>query len=410
MSDATAARGAAQRRWQAREAEVHGDCDEGFGAVADEFARNFRERGEVGAACAVYRDGRKVVDLWGGLANARHKLPWEDDTLVMMFSTTKGVSATALAVAQARGLIDYDARVARYWPEFAEHGKGEITVRQLLAHQAGLPAIAARLSPRVIGDRERLAAALAGERPAWKPGTRHGYHMLSLGWYEGELLRRIDPQGRTLGRFFQDELARPLGIEFYIGLPRDIPERRVARLESFSYAQLLRADTIPRRMLGALAWPTSLTARTVLNPRLRRAADLGMPDYRVLELPAAGGIGQVRSVARLYADLATGGHALGLGEPTLTELTAPPRPPAQGTFDMVLKAHSAYALGYIRPGPRHRFGSSERAFGHPGAGGSFAFADPDARLAFAYAPNKLGFHLVDDPREAALRAAVYRSL
>jgi CubicO group peptidase (beta-lactamase class C family) len=408
VSDATAARRLPQR--QTDGVDVHGDCDEGFGAVADEFARNFRDRGEVGAACAVYRDGRKVVDLWGGFAHARHKLPWEDDTLVMMFSTTKGVSATALAVAQARGLLDYDAPVASYWPEFAEHGKGEITVRQLLAHQAGLPAIAARLSPRVIGDSERLAAALAAERPAWKPGTRHGYHMLSLGWYEGELLRRVDPRGRTLGRFFQDELARPLGLEFYIGLPRDIPERRVARLESFSYAQLLRADTIPRRMLAALAWPTSITARTVRNPRLRRPADLGLPDYRVLEVPAGGGIGQVRSVARLYADLATGGRALGLDERTFAELTAPVRPPTRGSFDMVLKVESAYALGYIRPVPRHRFGSGERAFGHPGAGGSFAFADPDARLAFAYAPNKLGFHLVDDPRELALRTATYRSL
>jgi CubicO group peptidase (beta-lactamase class C family) len=399
-----------RRRHAPSVADVLGHCDEGFGAVHDEFARNLRERGELGAACAVYHDGRKVVDLWGGFAHGRHRLPWEEDTLVMMFSTTKGLSATCVALAHSRGLLDYEMPVARYWPEFAQNGKERITVRQLLAHQAGLPAIAARLDPRMIGDRERLAAALAAERPAWEPGTRHGYHVLSIGWYEAELLRRVDPQGRTLGRFFQEEVARPLELEFYIGLPDDIPERRVARLQPFGYSQLLRADTLPRRMLAALAWRRSLTARTFRNPRLRGPADLARPAYRVLEVPGGGGIGQVRSVARLYDELARGGGALGLREQTLAELTAPPRPPSRGSMDVVLKVPASYALGFIRPTTRLRFGVSERAFGHPGAGGSFAFADPDARVAFAYAPNRLGYYLDSDPRERALREAVYRSL
>jgi len=395
---------------QSGQAAVQGECDERFGLVRDEFSRNFRERGEIGAACCVYHEGRKVVDLWGGFAHGRHRLPWVHDTLVMMFSTTKGVAATVVALARSRGLIDYEAPVASYWPEFAQHGKQDITVRQLLAHQAGLSAVTARLDPATIGDRGRLAAALASESPAWTPGDWHGYHMLSIGWYEGELIRRVDPSGRSLGAYFQDEIAQPLGLEFYIGLPDDVPERRVARLDSFSFAQLLRSETAPRRMLAALAWPRSLTARTMLNPRLRRPADLAGRDYRVLEIPAGGGIGAVRDVARLYGELAVGGHRLGLDEATVDELSAPMRPPRRGTMDLVLRMEAAYSLGFVRPTSRAAFGVSDRAFGHPGAGGSFGFADPDAELGFAYAPNKLGYYIVNYPRERALREATYRSL
>ena len=389
---------------------ISGDCDEGYGRVADEFARNFRERGEIGAACAVYRDGRKVVDLWGGLAHARHGLPWEEDTLVMMFSTTKGLAATTVALARSRGLLDYDERVATYWPEFARRGKERVTLRQLLSHQAGLPAIAARVDAKILADFDRLAKALADERPAWKPGTRHGYHALSIGWYEGELIRRVDPEHRSLGRFFQEEIAEPLGLDFHIGLPHDTPERRLARLESFSLRQLLERDTLPRRMLIALAWPPSLTSRTFRNPRLRGPADLARPEYRVVEIPAGGGVGAVRSVAALYGELAVGGRRLGLDEQTVAELSGPVRRPSRGSFDLVLKTETAYALGFIRPSPHHRFGSSDRAFGHPGAGGSFGYADPDAGVGFAYAPNRLGYHLADDPRERAVRQALEAAL
>ncbi len=169
---------------------VLGDVDEGYGPVADEFRRNFTERGEVGGACAVYKDGRKVVDLWGGYADGRTRRPWLEDTLVTVFSTTKGVSGLAIAVAHARGLIDYDEKVATYWPEFAQEGKADITVRQLLSHQAGLAAIDQPLTVPALADLDALAAALAAQKPAWTPGARHGYHGISLGWYEGELIRR----------------------------------------------------------------------------------------------------------------------------------------------------------------------------------------------------------------------------
>ncbi|MFD0519860.1 serine hydrolase domain-containing protein [Paractinoplanes durhamensis] len=209
---------------------IHGDVDEGYGPVADAFRRNFAERGEIGAACTVYRGGRKVVDLWGGYRDGVKRLPWQADTVVVMYSTTKGVSSLALALAHSRGLLDYDERVAAYWPEFGWRGKGGITVRQLLSHQAGLPIVDVPLTVADLGDLDFMAAALAIQRPLWAAGTRHGYHTITLGWYESELLRRVDPGGRSIGRYFADEIAGPLGLSFYIGLPDDFDMARRATI------------------------------------------------------------------------------------------------------------------------------------------------------------------------------------
>ena len=200
-------------------AEVHGDVGEGYGAVADEFLRNFSERKELGAACAVVRDGKVVVDLWGGHRDKKRTKPWRRDTLVTVWSTTKGMSAAAMAVAHSRGLFDLDERIAAYWPEFAQAGKETITVRQLLEHEAGLAVIAQPLDLETLGDPDKLGVVLAGQKPSWEPGSARGYHAQSLGWYESQLLRRVDPGGRTVGHYFADEIASPLGIEFYIGLP-----------------------------------------------------------------------------------------------------------------------------------------------------------------------------------------------
>src|SRR3984957_14674791 len=184
---------------------IGGDVDEGYGKVADAFRANFAAHREVGAAVAVYRNGVKVVDLWGGYRIGFRKTPWQQDTIVNMFSTTKGIASLAVTVAASRGLISYDAKVAEYWPEFAQAGKAEVTVRQLLSHQAGLPALDAPLRLADLTDLKKLSAALAAQAPAWLPGTRHGYHALTLGWYESELIRHADPAARTLGRFFADE-------------------------------------------------------------------------------------------------------------------------------------------------------------------------------------------------------------
>jgi CubicO group peptidase (beta-lactamase class C family) len=387
---------------------IGGYVKPGFGAVRKEFMTNFKRRGELGAACAAYHGGVPVVDLWGGYRDPRGREPWSEDTLVLVYSTSKGLAAMTLALARSRGWLDYEATVASYWPEFAQNGKDTITVRQLLAHQAGLCAIDERLDAQKLANLDDLADAIARQRPAWEPGTRQGYHALSLGWYEGELIRRVDPQHRSLGRFFAEEIAGPLGLEFYFGLPRSVEAERVASIMgTTAVGALLHPRGMPVRMLTAFLRPSSLTSRVFGNPKLRSTAGLDGPDYRAVENPAGGGIGQVRSIAKAYSELATGGSKIGISAETMAELTAPARPPSGLSRDLVLMADASFSLGFSRPSSGFRFGSSGRALGHPGAGGSFAFADPDLGLSFAYAPNRLGHQLRDDPREKALRDALY---
>ena len=388
---------------------IGGDVDEGYGKIADVFRRNMASGREVGAAVAVYRDGAKVVDLWGGFRNGITKAPWQEDTIVNMFSTSKGIASLAIAVAVARGLIAYDANVADYWPEFAQASKGSITVRQLLSHQAGLPVIDAALTLRDLADPAKMSAVLAAQAPAWNPGTRHGYHAVTLGWYESELIRHADPLGRSLGQFFADEVGKPLGLEFYIGLPAWVDRDRVAHLHGYSRAELLlHLKTMPPRLVAALLNPRGLTARTLVNPKgIGDLRAYNREEVRVVEIPAANGIGTPRSVAKAYGCVATGGSDLGLTASTLDALAKPAIPPTKGLRDKVLRVDTTFSLGYLKPFPKFRFGSSDKAFGTPGAGGSFGFADPDTGIGFAYAMNRAGFHLYNDPRELALRQVLF---
>ncbi|MDI6103032.1 serine hydrolase domain-containing protein [Actinoplanes sp. NEAU-A12] len=392
---------------------IHGGVAEGYGPVADAFRRNFAQRREIGAACAVYRDGRKVVDLWGGYRDGTTRDPWERDTMVPVFSTTKGVSSMAVALLHSRGQLDYDERVAAYWPEFAAAGKADITVRQLLSHQAGLVTVDRPLELRDLSGSPALATALAQQRPAWTPGERHGYHGTTLGWYESELVSRVDPQGRHLGRFFADEVAAPLSLDFHIGLPDDTARCRVARIHGFrTWEMMLHIKAMPPAFALAFANPRSLSARAFGNPRVLRVPEnINRPDVQAAEIPAVNGIGLVRSIARLYGDAAAGGAELGLTTATLDELKSPARTPSRGLADQVLRLPTQYSLGYVKPFPAFRFGSaSGTAFGTMGLGGSFAFADPDTGTGFAYAMNRTGFHLWDDPREVALRDALFSNV
>ena len=218
---------------------VEGHVSRGFEAVREAFAENFARRGELGGACCAYVRGEKVVDLWGGIRNKQTGEPWERDTMVLVYSATKGLAAMTLAIAHSRGWLDYEERVATYWPEFAQQGKEKITVRQLLAHQAGLFAFDEPVDRSVVADLDRLAVVLARQKPAWEPGTRQAYHAITLGFYEGELLRRVDPRHRSLGQFFQDEIATPLGEDVYIRLPEAIPNARLATLAPPSRIDML---------------------------------------------------------------------------------------------------------------------------------------------------------------------------
>jgi CubicO group peptidase (beta-lactamase class C family) len=377
----------------------------GFDEVRAEFERNFAERDEIGAAVAAYWRGEKVVDLWGGRRSARGGEPWNEDTMVIVFSTTKGLSAMTLAIANARGWLDYDAPVARYWPEFAQNGKSAITVRQLLGHEAGLVFLDERLPVEKLRDLDYLARLLARQTPSWPPGSRHGYHAMSIGLYMQEIIRRVDPAQRTLGRFFHEEIARPLGIDFYIGVPPEIPDTRLATVKLLSPARAIAAmRTAPLDLIPKVLWPWSLLRKSLAF------VDLPWNERPSLEVevPAGNGVGTARAIARAYSAFAEGGAELGLTPQTFARLTAPPEfvPPR----DEILGVPAQYSLGFLRPGPNIAFGSSARAFGTPGAGGSFGFADPEAHVGYAYVMNKMDFYLVDDPREKALRDAMYRAI
>ena len=294
---------------------IGGDVDEGYGKVADAFRANFASGGEVGAAMAVYRNGVKVVDLWGGYGNGITKTPWQHDTMVNMFSSTKGVAALAVAVAVSRGLFGYDDKVVDHWPEFGQAGKADVTVRQLLGHQAGLCVLKPAPSVRDVADPARLSAMLAAQKPAWPPGTRHGYHAVTLGWYESELIRRTDPAGRTLGRFFADEIAGPLGLDLYIGLPDSMARDRIAHLHHWSRAEsLLHLAVLPGPLIAASFNPVGLLARAGSLPSDVDpwAGDYNRDDVRAIEIPSANGTGTAAAVARLYGAAAAGDAALGL--------------------------------------------------------------------------------------------------
>jgi CubicO group peptidase (beta-lactamase class C family) len=386
-------------------APIAGTVAPGFEDVRAEFERNFEKRGEIGAAVAAYWRGRKVVDLWGGRRRPDGDEPWNEDTMVVVMSTTKGLAAMTLAVANSRGWLDYEAPVARYWPEFAENGKGAVTVRQLLAHEAGLVLLDEPLTLPKLADLDGLAQILARQKPAWPPGTRHGYHTLTIGLYMQELLRRADPAHRSLGRFFQEEIAGPLGLEFYIGLPAGIPDHRLAGLMLLTRARGLRA------LFDA---PFATTLKMIAPGSLLRRSFVGLAldwtDRRTyeVELPAGNGVGTARAIARAYSAFVEGGAELGLTPETLERITQPVA--TAHPVDVVIGTPSFFSLGFLRPGPDGAFGFSPRSFGAPGAGGSFAFGDPDLRLGYAYVMNKLDFYLVDDPREKALRDAVYRAI
>jgi CubicO group peptidase (beta-lactamase class C family) len=392
---------------------ISGDVDEGYGKVADAFRANFTSGSEVGAALAVYRNGAKVVDLWGGYRNGITKDPWRHDTMVNMFSTTKGVAALAVAVAVSRGLFDYDDKVVDHWPEFEQAGKKDVTVRQLLGHQAGLCVLKPAPTVRDVADPVRLSPMLAAQKPAWAPGTRHGYHAITLGWYESELIRRTDPTRRTLGRFLADEIAGPLQLDLHIGLPDEVPRERIAHLHHWSRAEsLLHLNALPPAVIAASLSPVGLLGRA---GRLPRDVDPFAGDYnsdkvRAIEIPSANGIGTAGAVAQLYGAAATGDAALGVAPSARDQLMAKPTPPSRGLRDKVLGVDVVYSLGLAKPAQLCVFGSSDNAFGTPGFGGSFGFADPDTGVGFGYVMNRLGFHLCSDPRELAVRQALFRDV
>jgi CubicO group peptidase (beta-lactamase class C family) len=385
--------------------EINGLCDERFTPVREALADNFRERGELGAAVAVVADGRPVVDLWGGWADVACTRRWERDTQVAVFSVGKAMATVCLLMLVERGAIELDAPVAAAWPRFAANGKGETTVRMLLAHRAGLPAIRRLVPDDAPYDWELMTKALADERPWWQPGSAHGYHVNTFGFLVGELVRRA--AGLSIGKFFRREVAEPLAADFHFGFA---PEHD-SRTAEFTFSTTSHEpepvdggrepEIDDRRRL--------LLARAYLNPPgLSGVGTVNTRAWRGAEIPSANGHATARAIARVYSALAAGGAIDGvrlLSAQTIDEATAE----ASSGEDFVLGRPSRFGLGFQLTQPERSLGPNARSFGHFGAGGSLGFADPDARLSFGYAMNRSGPRW-QNPRNRALIDAVYESL
>ncbi|GHB12476.1 MULTISPECIES: serine hydrolase domain-containing protein [Streptomyces] len=382
--------------------DVRGTVTPGFEAVRDAFVRNFEQRGERGAAVTVYRHGRKVVDLWAGTRDVDGTEPWAVDTVQIVRSAGKGVAAAVPLLLHQRGQVDLDAPVGTYWPEFKANGKERVLVRHLLAHRAGLAALDGTLTPEEAVDGGSGPRAVAAQRPLWEPGTDHGYHAQTYSWLVAELVRRVT--GRTIGRWIAEEIARPLGLDFWFGLPADEAHRigRIGPVEppvTEGGGGTLRVRP-KRSVVEAYRDPASLTRRAfgAIDP----FPDENDPAYRAAELPASNGVATARGLARCYAAMIgeVDGHRL-FAPATLTlartEESAGP--------DRVLVVNTRFGLGYMLHGPAAPL-LAPGSFGHPGRGGSLGFADPEAGIALGYVTNGLQKGVTADPRAQALVRAV----
>ncbi len=389
---------------------VSGAWDPRFRRVRDQFVRNFSERGEVGAAVSVIAGGRRVIDLWGGTARVDTGAPWQKDTIVHVWSCTKGATALCAHILAARGLLDLDALVTDYWPEYGQNGKGGTTVAMLLSHQAGVPAIREPLPPGAFYDTEFMTETLAAEAPFWEPGTRHGYHALTFGFLVGELVRRVS--GKSLGEFFRDEIADRFDIDFSMGLA----DSQVGRL-----APIIPADPpappFPNYLLAALTDPTSIQALIFFNSGgfLNPGEAESAAARAQTEIGASGGFTNARALARMYHLLVDPRLALPLvGRSGLVRMS---RVHSAG-FDQFGLIHSRFALGYVKsidnrlgtPGNQDSDIVSEDAFHHSGFGGSIGLADPRAGFSLGYVMNKQGQGTLFNPRGQSLVDATYQSL
>jgi CubicO group peptidase (beta-lactamase class C family) len=386
----------------AANATIQGECDQRFERVKRVFAENFERRDELGATVAVTLDGRPVVDLWGGHLDHAKTKPWQRDNIVNVWSTTKGLTAICAHKLAGEGKLDLDAPVTKYWPEFAQGGKAEVPVSYLLNHKAGLAAIRAPLRNEDLFSWEVVTRELARQEPWWTPGTKHGYHAITFGWLVGEVVRRVS--GKSLGTYFRDEIAKPLGIDAYIGFDASL-DPRVAEI----FPAPPPPPGQPNPMADLVKNPESVSAKAIMNPPTTMLpATTNSRAWRGAEIPGANGHANARALSRLYGALARGGDVDGLRVMNSSELPRCYTEQSKGT-DAVLGFTTRFSLGFMMSLPGSPLGPNARSFGHPGAGGSLGFADPDTKIGFGYAMNQ-GSGMLLDPRAAALIDAVYASL
>jgi CubicO group peptidase (beta-lactamase class C family) len=376
--------------------EISGQCEDGFGAVKDAFAGNFANEGDVGASCAVVKNGELVVDLWGGTLDEAGTTPWAEDTIINVYSTTKTMSCLALLTLVSRGLVDVDAPVHRYWPEFEQSGKEGVLVRHLLSHTAGLPAWDQRLETEDLYDWDKVTGLLAEQAPWWEPGWKSGYHAITQGYLVGEVVRRVD--GRSVGTFFAEEIAGPLGADFHIGTGPECDDR-VAPVIPAPPLDFGGGDGTPDK--------DSIPYRAA-NPRLVAEESWTMP-WRRAEIPAAGGHGNARSVALAQSPVSAGGSAHGVDLLSADTIDRIFDVQAAGR-DLVLGIGVTFGVGYGLNSPRAPISPNERVCYWGGWGGSLVVNDVDAGFTMAYVMNRMGEGTVGDDRAHAILRACYASL
>jgi CubicO group peptidase (beta-lactamase class C family) len=385
--------------------QIWGSCDQRFAGVRGALEDNFRERDELGAAVAIAVEGRLVVDIWAGWADGGRTRPWQHDTLVDVFSVGKAMAAVCVLILVERGQVDLDAPASLYWPEFAARGKAEVTVRMLLCHRAGVPAIRRPLPDHAMYDWKMMAAALADEEPWWKPGRAHGYHVNTFGFLTGEIVRRVS--GMSIGAFFQHEVASPLGADFHIGLDARHDRRTAEYLFGEASSEFIEGDQ-PRKVGGEEARRFLLRCVYLNPPGMSGLGTVNTRAWREAQMPSTNGHATAPAVARIYSALACGGAVDGirlLQAETIEQAISE----ASSGIDFVLGRPSRFGLGFQLTQPERPLGPNPRSFGHFGAGGSVGFADPDTGLAFAYTMNRSGPRW-QNPRNRALIDAAYASL
>jgi len=378
---------------------IHGKCDEAFLAVRDAFNNNFVEHGEIGASVCITVNGAKVVDLWGGFSNPEKTHLWQEDQLVNAFSIGKGITAVVAAQCVALGFISYDTRVASVWPEFAVNGKEALTLRDLLGHRAGLPAVRTRLPPNAMLNWKLMTESLATETPWWIPGQEHGYHVNTYGFLVGEVLRRTT--GKTVGQLISEMIATPLNAEIYLGTPADL-HSRIADYEWPS-------DPFPEEEPTGLDEEQLLQFNTYSNPSgLSGAGVVNTAPWRIAEMPSTNVHASARAISTLYTSLAHGGTHDNVILLPYEVLDIASSEVSMGD-DRILHRASRFAHGFQLPIPERGFGPNTESFGHFGAGGSVGFCDPKAKVGFGYVMNQMGPRW-QNPRNKALINSLYSVL
>lgn len=400
-----------------RPVPVHGHCEPRFQAVRDVFERNLREGIDLGASVAFTLDGEPVVDLWGGFLEFDREAEWERDTLVNVYSTTKGMTAICANRLVEQGKLDLDAPVAAYWPEFAQAGKQELPVRWLLCHKAGLPAVRKPLPHGALYDWEQMTSALAAQEPWWEPGTRHGYHAITFGYLVGEVVRRIT--GKSLGSYFREYVAEPLQADFHIGLAAEQDARTsrlhgqlVSRGDSGKTGAPRLPDNLPeplRRFMQDMGDPDTMTGAAFVNPPQKRG-EVNSREWRAAEIPAANGHTTARALARIYGALARGGEVDGVRILEPETIDAAIEEQAFGPDAVLGGLPMRFGLGFMLRQDFMPLSPNPRAFGHPGAGGSIGMADPDAKVGFGYTLNKMQQGLVGGAGGFAMLGAFFEAL